>query len=433
MTEIVRKFELSPQFCFFNGAAVLSQSEDCVRVGLLNTEDEMLKERIVRSVQAFFETAGVCCEFDRITGDELEKIVSRNYGASDSSSKSKIGNRQSGKIPEGGEKDEPGGKNAAVVLLDSLLSEAVNKGVSDIHIEEKKVRFRHLGRLVFECELDSSKSVELVRRIKVLSKMDVLEDRRGQEGQFVFNGCGVPVFVRVSCIPVISCCQKEKAESMVLRLLNPQKIPLALDKLGFSAKQMKLIDEFLLEKNGIVLICGPTGAGKSTTAAAMLKTLHKKLGDTRKIITVEDPPEYVLEGITQIKVDEKFSLDFGEALRLIFRHDPDVIFVGEIRDEKTLATALRACQTGHLVFATVHTGGFFETVTRMCDLGADMTVLCSCLRGIVLQSLEPAEKENSFSDVVLNAKVLKVDKNTARNIINSKGMCFFDDAKEMAV
>ena len=239
------------------------------------------------------------------------------------------------------------------------------------------------------CRLSSEKSRELVRRIKILSNLNVLESRRAQDGQFVFHGNG-EVFVRVSCVPSVS--ESGSGESVVLRLLSAARVPLSIRELGFSESQCKHLEKVISKEQGLVLICGATGSGKSTTAASLLTRLNELNGGKKKIITIEDPPEYLLDGMTQIHVDEHNGMSFSDALRFVFRQDPDVIFVGEIRDARAAQTVLQASLTGHLVFATVHTGGIEETEARMKELGVDFSEFSSVLQAMIFQKLLPCEK-----------------------------------------
>lgn len=368
------KFDLSVSFSQYNGAVVLENSENFIKIGLTNIHNEELKQKLLHSLRAFFGMKGKSfseaehCAFVSIDEATLKQAISLRYGES---------RRENERKNEGSE---------AAMLLDMLLSEAGRRGASDIHIEEKRVRFRLFGRMEDVCELSAEKSRELVRRIKILSNLNVLETRRGQDGQFVFHGEN-EIFVRVSCIPSVSSGGEGSAESVVLRLLNVTRVPLSLEELGFSESQCALLRTVSQKEQGLVLICGATGSGKSTTAASLLMELNCRNEAKKKIITIEDPPEYVLGGITQIHVDEANGMSFSDALRFIFRQDPDVIFVGEIRDALTARTVLQASLTGHLVFATVHTAGIQETAIRMKELGVDFSEFSSVLLACVFQKL----------------------------------------------
>lgn len=369
------KFDLSVNFSLYNGAVVLESGEDRVKIGLTDIQNEKLKKKLVHSVKSYFcmqgkEPEKEACEFVSIDEEKLRHEISLRYGER---------NPETERVNE---------ENEAAMLLDTLIREAEKCGASDIHIEEKRVRFRTAGNLKKFCRLSFEKSRELVRRIKIISNLNVLETRTGQDGQFIYSGEN-EIFIRVSCIPSVS--GAAASESVVLRLLNVARVPLSLEELGFSEEQCDELRKILKKPQGLILICGATGSGKSTTAASLLTEIGSIFGEKKKIITIEDPPEYVLEGITQIHVDENNGISFSEALRFVFRQDPDVIFVGEIRDSVTARTVLQASLTGHLVLATVHTSGIQETAIRMKELGVDFSKFSSVLLAMVFQKLEGAD------------------------------------------
>lgn len=406
-----KQFVLSTPFSLYNETVVLTSTDDSIVFGLLDCENEELKGRLSKAVTSFFRSSGKTgsCEFVRITREQFEHVASLQYGLSSDGSRAK-------RLTQGSESLDTGsGYHAAVLLLDSLLDDARRQGATDIHIEENRVRFRMNGILRHVCNLAPERSSELVRRIKMLAKLDVLGGGKGQDGQFSVSRHAEAgerlseegqLFVRVSIIPVLSAQRNGVCESVVLRLLDPARVPLDFAALGFSRKQCSLLHQFAALKNGIVLLCGSTGAGKSTTAAALLTEIAG--GGKRKIITLEDPPEYLLKGVSQIAMDSHFGMDFSDALPLVFRQDPDVIFIGEVRNEKTARTAIQAAVTGHLVFATMHTGGFYETMVRLRQLGADAKDIATVLRGIIVQELECSGK-----NVSLHARILRISNENA--------------------
>ena len=207
-----------------------------------------------------------------------------------------------------------------------------------------------------------------IQRIKFLAGMNVLEKRRSQDGHFVY-GETEPVFVRVSTAGVVGSKNIESEESIVIRLLDTKRLPLSMEKLGFNKSQLVKIKELSSNPNGLIIICGPTGAGKSTTAASLLLELEEIRNSSVKIISLEDPPEYIIPGVTQIQIDEKSGNSFSDALMHIFRQDPDVLMIGEIRDENSAAVAVRAALTGHLVIATLHTSTAAGVILRLENLG----------------------------------------------------------------
>jgi len=402
MFDTHKKFELSTRFCLFNKVALISSTSDCVIFGMKNIENDELKQKLKKAAISHFEKNNIQNAkilFQKISEEEIKKSTSLRYGNSEvqKSSNEKSNNNdienQSVENKINAENDE----SVTVMLLDSILNTAIEKGATDIHIEEKCVRFRIVGHLNDYCSLTSEKSIELVRRIKALAKLDLLETRKGQDGQFSFKSdfknCEKNhfVFVRVSCIPVVSS-KFSNFESVVLRLLDTNRIPQNLKILGFDEKQQSELEQLCECENGLILICGATGSGKSTTAAALLRLIQQKSKSGKKIITIENPPEYFLDGMTQIRIDEK-TIDFDDALRFVFRQDPDVIFIGEIRDEKTANACLRASLTGHLVIATLHSSGFFETKMRLKNLNVSENDISSSIRGVIVQKLLFVEKK----------------------------------------
>lgn len=396
-------FKLTPAYCLYNGAAVLSQEGACIQFLMENPDDKILKGRLQRAFMNHLW--GVlklndCPEvFRRIpqieyvhgTRTQLRNCVSRMYKAEEKS------------VRENAENEILKSKKeaAAVLLLDSVLNEARVRNATDIHIEKNCVRLRVNGQLEKLMEIQEEKSLELVQRIKLLSGMNVIEKRRCQDGHFVY-GSRDPVFIRASTMSVVGN-KYEGEESIVMRILDSKRIPLCIDELGFSLNQLDVLYDFTKVKNGLVLVCGPTGSGKSTTVASLLVEIGKADSGALKIISLEDPPEYVIPNVTQVKVDERNS--FSDALNHIFRQDPDVIMIGEIRDEQSAAAALRASLTGHLVFATLHASSAAGAVLRLENLGLERKLLCSVLRGVVCQELNYIGNEiKLYADVALPSK-----------------------------
>lgn len=401
------QFKLSVPFSLHNKVCILEIQDKKIKFGLVNDENQNLKELLRKNVRRFYHLAEKeipdACKFEKIDDEKLKKIVSFSYGKSEPSAATGENEKDKKNPADGTVAKNHADENASAILLDSLLEQACVLGASDIHIEENLVRFRVEGVLEKICVLSAEKGRELVRRVKVLSKLDLIETRRAQDGQFVYKrrktagfgkndekNCGI-VFVRVSCVPAVSRFYLENdsgAENIALRLLDVERQPLSIEKLGFLENQVETLKRISLRKSGLVLICGATGSGKSTTAASLISEISKASGGSKKIISVEDPPEYALENVTQIKVDESLGMSFSSALRFVFRQDPDVIFIGEIRDEISAKTALQASLTGHLVIATVHSGGIFEAVLRMKELAPDSSSLETVLCEVIFQTLE---------------------------------------------
>lgn len=274
------------------------------------------------------------------------------------------------------------GAAPVVRLVNSLLDQAARERASDIHIEPSedgtRVRFRIDGHLVCCAEISASLHPALAARIKILAGMDIAEKRRPQDGRIFIKASGADIDIRVSSLPSIF------GEKLVLRLLRQGGGTTSLESLGFGAKQRELLQNAVSAPNGIVLLTGPTGSGKSTTLYSLLNTLNEP---SKNIITIEDPVEYTINGITQVQINEKIGLTFGSALRSILRQDPDIIMVGEIRDTETAQLAVRAALTGHLVLSTLHTNDAPSSVGRLVDMGVPSFLLSSSLRAVASQRL----------------------------------------------
>jgi type IV pilus assembly protein PilB len=274
-------------------------------------------------------------------------------------------------------------KAAPVVkLLNYILYQAIRDKASDIHLEpfehDFKIRYRVDGAL-FELEAPPPHLAEaLIARVKVMSDLDIAETRLPQDGRIELTVGGRSVDLRVSTLPTMY------GESTVMRILDRSNVALNLDNLGLVPAVKTHLRRFVDLPHGIVLVTGPTGSGKTTTLYAMLNEANKE--DT-KVITVEDPVEYDLEGIVQIPVNEEIGVTYASVLRTILRQDPDVILVGEIRDRETAQTAIEASLTGHLVFSTLHTNDAASPPTRLVDIGVEPFLLTATVQGILAQRL----------------------------------------------
>ena len=274
-------------------------------------------------------------------------------------------------------------KAAPVVkLLNYILYQAIRDKASDVHLEpferDFKIRYRIDGSL-FELEAPPPHLAEaLIARIKVMSDLDIAETRLPQDGRIELTVGGRSVDLRVSTLPTMF------GESTVMRILDRSVVSLSLDNLGLLPPIRDRLRRFTDLPHGIVLVTGPTGSGKTTTLYAMLNEANKE--DT-KVITVEDPVEYDLEGIVQIPVNDEIDVTYAKVLRTILRQDPDVILVGEIRDRETAQTAIEASLTGHLVFSTLHTNDAASAITRLIDIGIEPFLLTATVQGILAQRL----------------------------------------------
>jgi len=277
---------------------------------------------------------------------------------------------------------ESKGESAIFQLIGYIIKNGIDKKASDIHIEAEEngavVRFRVFGKLREFFDFDNEIYNALISRIKLESKMDVSEKRKPQDGGFSLQIDGNKFDFRVSSLPTVW------GESLVIRILDRRNILKKLDDIGISTKNLELLREALSKPNGIFLVTGPTGSGKSTTLYASLNEIAKP--DT-KVITVEDPVEYKLHGVQQVQVNAKAGMTFSGALRSILRQDPDIIMIGEIRDLETLEIAIKAALTGHLVFSTLHTNDAVSAISRMIDMGAEPFMVSAALVGVEAQRL----------------------------------------------
>jgi general secretion pathway protein E len=267
-------------------------------------------------------------------------------------------------------------------LVNQIVTSAVEARASDIHIEpnvdQVLVRYRIDGMLRTAQVLAPALRAAITSRLKIMSKLDIAERRMPQDGRIKIAVRGVDIDFRVSTIPTTF------GESVVLRILDRTRVELDFAKLGFSADHISAVHKLLLEPNGIILVTGPTGSGKTTTLYTALKSLNRS---ERKIFSVEDPIEYQLAGINQVQVQAEIGLDFPHALRAILRQDPDIIMIGEIRDLETARIAIQSSLTGHLVLSTLHTNSATAAITRLIDIGVENYLLASTVKGVVAQRL----------------------------------------------
>lgn len=269
-----------------------------------------------------------------------------------------------------------------VRLVQDLIARAVEERASDIHIEPRPdsvcVRYRIDGALRTVETLPVTVQAALSSRIKIMARLNIAERRLPQDGRMRVSVRGREVDLRVSTMPTVN------GESVVLRILDRESIPLDFERLGFAGPELAGFRQLLSEPNGIILVTGPTGSGKTTTLYTALQTLNRT---ESKLFTVEDPIEFQLPGINQIQVNPKIGLTFASALRSILRQDPDIVMVGEIRDLETAEIAVRASLTGHLVLSTIHTNSAAATLTRLLDMGVEDYLLATSLKGVLAQRL----------------------------------------------
>ncbi len=267
-------------------------------------------------------------------------------------------------------------------LVSEIITRAVDSRASDIHIEPGSevlsVRYRIDGDLRLVQQVANQYRAAITSRVKILAKLDIAERRLPQDGRIKIGVRGVDIDFRISTIPTIH------GESVVIRILDRSRVELDFLKLGFNQPDIAKFKTLLKQPNGIVLVTGPTGSGKTTTLYTALRELNKP---TVKIFTVEDPIEYQLAGINQIQVQTSIGLSFPGVLRSVLRQDPDIIMIGEIRDSDTAQIAVQAALTGHLVLATLHTNSAVAAINRLVDMGIERFLLASTLRGVVGQRL----------------------------------------------
>lgn len=263
-----------------------------------------------------------------------------------------------------------------------LTKEAKELGSSDIHLEiydeRCRVRIRLDGLMVERYLLDKNEYPALINKVKIMANLDISEKRLPQDGRITFSQEGYKFDIRVSVLPTLF------GEKVVLRLLSNDITNIDIATLGFNAFDLENYLEGIKRPNGMLLISGPTGSGKTTTLYATLKLLNK---ESRNILTIEDPIEYTLEGVNQVQLRENIGLDFASAMRTFLRQDPDIIMVGEIRDTVTANMAIRASLTGHLVLSTIHTNSAWGTVSRLIDMGVPPFLLANTLNTTVAQRL----------------------------------------------
>ena len=267
-------------------------------------------------------------------------------------------------------------------FLEQLLRTAKDFSSSDIHLEpyedQCRVRFRIDGKLKEQYHLSKQEYQQLINKIKIEAGLDISQKRLPQDGRISRSNADEGLDIRVSTIPTLY------GEKLVLRLLKRDAEHVALEELGFEKEALEMYLEGIREPQGIILISGPTGSGKTTTLYGTLKLLNK---EQNNILTIEDPIEYKLKGINQVQLKEDIGLDFPKTLRTFLRQDPDIIMVGEIRDEKTAEMAIKAALTGHLVLSTIHTNSAWATISRLINMGIPSYLLASTLTMSVAQRL----------------------------------------------
>lgn len=269
-----------------------------------------------------------------------------------------------------------------VNLLNGLFAKGVNINASDLHLEpysgKYRVRYRVDGVLQDDIELPAALQLAVISRVKILSNMDIAEKRRPQDGKIELKISNIELDIRVSALPL------GKGESIVMRFLRKDSVTYEMAKLGITTDLQRKIRSDLKSTAGVILLTGPTGSGKTTTLYTFLNELNS---NRVKIVTLEDPIEYQLEGVNQVQINSDIGFDFSSGLRSIVRQDPDIIMVGEIRDQETARIALQSALTGHLVFSTLHTNDAPSAFTRLIDLGVEEFLLNAAVVAVIAQRL----------------------------------------------
>ena len=326
------------------------------------------------------------------------------------------------------------GKN----LEEVLIFNAINDNASDIHLEPKKnyvdVRYRINGSLILVHKIDKEEYIILASKIKLQANMDITEKRRSQDGKIIVSYNDVKYDLRVSSIPLIY------GEKLVIRILYCDKFTYSLEDLCFSEEQIKIIRKIISLNNGFVLINGPTGAGKSTTLYTILKEIDK---NNLNITTLEDPVEAIMPNINQMSLNKKMDIDFSTGLRSILRQDPDVIMVGEIRDEDTAKMAVRASITGHKVYSTIHCKSPKEVYIRLQNMGIKSYEISDSLIGIISQRLiktlcdacKEVDEDKYDNEYILykkcGCKLCNYSGYSGRQLVSS--VCFLQDRNKKKV
>ncbi|MBC8243597.1 MAG: type II/IV secretion system protein [Verrucomicrobia bacterium] len=323
--------------------------------------------------------------------DEIEGALKQYYGAGRDDNVSQLiqditeGEVQISTLGEVTVEDDEDAIDAdapIIKLVNTMIVEAFRLGASDIHLEPLALRFRMRYRIDGVCHEQKAPprrlQASVISRLKIMSEMDIAEKRIPQDGRIQANVGGKTIDLRVNCLPTTH------GESIVMRLLDKEGLKLGLGQLGFLADDQRTFEDLIQLPDGILLVTGPTGSGKTTTLYSCLNYINKP---DRKIITVEDPVEYLLEGINQVQVHTAVDLTFANALRAMLRQAPNVVMLGEIRDYETASIAINASLTGHLVFSTLHTNDAPSAVTRLTDIGVKPFLIASATRCLMAQRL----------------------------------------------
>lgn len=323
------------------------------------------------------------------TSISLRNIILENIERYYGKSKAEKAAESYGKVygykkPVGESEEETGDEEAAPIIkfINTVIDNAILNNASDIHIEadenDMRVRYRIDGVLREMIRVDIGMLEAVISRIKIMSELNIAEKRMPQDGRVNYRAKGKNIDLRISIIPTIF------GEKVVMRILDKSNFSFGLDKIGLNSEEENKVKEIIEKPYGIILVCGPTGSGKTTTLYSVLNLLNDQ---SKNIVTIEDPVEYNLKGINQMQVNNKIGFNFASGLRSILRQDPDIILVGEIRDNETAEISVRSALTGHLVLSTIHTNNASGAITRLQDMGMEPFLLSSTVIGIIAQRL----------------------------------------------
>jgi general secretion pathway protein E len=361
------------------GVVITGHDEHVVNVGLRKGDDPRVLAEVRRIV-------GRPITIEIVEAPGFDRLLSGNYALGGFTGAAIEGSDELGflvdNIPTADDLLDTQDDAPIIRLINGLIAEAARQNVSDIHIEPYEtvliVRMRADGQLTERHRLPANVASMVVSRIKVMARLDIAERRLPQDGRISLTLGGKSLDVRVSTLP------SRAGERVVLRLLDKENAGIDLDGLGMPTAIDRIFRSALSEPNGIVLVTGPTGSGKTTTLYAGLRLLND---GSRNILTVEDPVEYAVDGVGQTQINPRVGLSFAAGLRAILRQDPDTVMVGEIRDAETAEIAIQASLTGHLVLSSVHTNDSAGAITRLRDMGIEPFLLASTLRAVIAQRL----------------------------------------------
>lgn len=443
--EKIPDFKLTPAYCIFNKIAVFEQngskivfmvddlenftlqkkikkaffkyiSQICaenkcsdilkknIKISFIKGTKEDLRRIILKSYKA--QTVSEQCYQSRKTAENNEKFVNDDFFTADRQNQNTNNNEANNKVFIDYNKNFISANTAnckSINLLENIINEAEKFCATDIHIEKNAIKFRINGILENHLESDSKEIENLIRKIKIISGMNVTEKQKSQNGNFSYD-IKNRILINVSVVPVF-CNNFEISESLVMNLSYSKNIPADLETLGFNKTQITKIRELERLKDGLVLICGPNNAGKSTTIASILSEIQKIAEKNMKIISVENYPKYLINNVSQIKIESNFYNLYEEFFSDIFKQDPDVVALGEIQNKITAATALRASLSGRLVFATLHCKSIYEALLQLKSFNINRNLICSALKGVICQSLDFVNgKKLLYADVSLTCE-----------------------------